>query len=298
MTGYIKKPYKSILIRQLGCGKTRLVLEWLKKNITNILICVTLRENDTYHAKEWIKNDDKVWLVDPKDNLYQWIKKLSELLRFLEVLIINDIIANESLDKRRQPLLELSISGRHRGHYLWLLTQSYSAIPKNLRRQAKTIFVWYLKERADLKMMHDENDVLTDDELVVARSFLKKSKHACLYIQNEYPRGFRLLNHAWGAYFKWVKKGLINICYPSLHLLWQSWQSLNTVIPSSADLTCFAIENILLLPHWKQVYKEFSKVSCGFSSCLITRFTISLAKSKTGCSKIGSISTFFPCTLK
>ena len=27
MTGYIKKPYKSILIRQLGCGKTRLVLE-------------------------------------------------------------------------------------------------------------------------------------------------------------------------------------------------------------------------------------------------------------------------------
>ena len=155
------------------------------------MICVTLRENDTYHAKEWIKNDDKVWLVDPKDNLYQWIKKLSELLRFLEVLfIIDDIIANESLDKRRQPLLELSISGRHRGHYLWLLTQSYSAIPKNLRRQAKAIFVWYPKERGDLKMIHDENDVLTDDELVVARNFLKKSKHACLYIRNELPCGF------------------------------------------------------------------------------------------------------------
>ena len=156
-----------------------------------------LRENNKiYHAKEWIKNDYNVWLVDPKDNLYQWIKNLSELLRFREVLfIIDDIIANESLDKRRQPLLELSISGRHRGHYLWLLTQSYSAIPKNLRRQAKTIFVWYLKERADLKMMHDENDVLTDDELVVVRDVLRKSKHACLYIPNEFPRGFRLLNH-------------------------------------------------------------------------------------------------------
>ena len=99
---------------------------------------------------------------------------MSELLRFLEVLIINDIIANESLDKRRQPLLELSISGRHRGHYLWLLTQSYSAIPKNLRRQAKAIFVWYPKERGDLKMIHDENDVLTDGELAIARNFLKK----------------------------------------------------------------------------------------------------------------------------
>ena len=52
-----------------------------------------------------------------------------------------------------------------------------------------------MKERADLKMMHDENDVLTDEELVVAKNFLKKSKHACLYIRTAFPRGFRLLNH-------------------------------------------------------------------------------------------------------
>ena len=61
---------------------------------------------------------------------------------------------------------------------------------QNLRRQAKAIFVWYPKERGDLKMIHDENDVLTDDELVVARKFFKKSKHASLYIQNELPCGF------------------------------------------------------------------------------------------------------------
>ena len=195
MTGYIKKLHIAIFIGQTECGKTHLVLDLIENQYNNhfdyiVIICPTLQENDTYHAKEWIKNDDKVWLVDPKDNLYQWIKKLSELLRFLEVLIINDIIANESLDKRRQPLLELSISGRHRGHYLWLLAQLYSAIPKNLRRQAKAIFVWYPKERGDLKTIHDENDVLTDDELVVSTNCLKKSKHACLYIQNEFPRGF------------------------------------------------------------------------------------------------------------
>ena len=88
-----------------------------------------------------------------------------------DLFIIDDIIANESLDKRRQPLLESSISCRHRGHYLWLLTQSFSPVPKNLRRQAKAIFVWYSKERGDLKVIHDENDVLTDDNLVVARNF-------------------------------------------------------------------------------------------------------------------------------
>ena len=161
-----------------------------------IIICPTLRENSTYHAKEWIKNDDKVWLIEPKDNLYQWIQKLSKLLRFLEVLfIIDGVIANKDLDKRRQPLLELSISGRHRGHYLWLLTQSYLGIPRKLREQAKAIFVWYPKARIDLKSIHDENDVLTDKELIVARDFLRSKKYACLYIQNEFPRGFKLLNH-------------------------------------------------------------------------------------------------------
>ena len=44
-------------------------------------------------------------------------------------------------------------------------------IPKNLRRQAKAIFVWYPKEKGNLKMIHDENDVLTNVELVVARNF-------------------------------------------------------------------------------------------------------------------------------
>ena len=66
---------------------------------------------------------------------------------------------------------------------------------KKFEKKAKAVFVWYPKEREDLKMIHDENNVLTDDELVVARNFLKKSNHACLYIRNEYPRGFKLLNH-------------------------------------------------------------------------------------------------------
>ena len=81
---------------------------------------------------------------------------MSELLRFLQVLfIIDDIITNKDLDKRRQPLLELSISGRYRGHYR----------------------------------------VLTEDELVVAREFLKSKKYGLLYIRNEFPGEFKLLNN-------------------------------------------------------------------------------------------------------
>ena len=97
------------------------------------------------------------------------------MLAYSEVFfIIDDIIVDEGLDKRRQSLLELAISGRHRERYLWLLIQFYSAIPKILRRQT----------------IHDGNNVSTDDGLVVVKDLLKKSRHACLYIRNEYPHGF------------------------------------------------------------------------------------------------------------
>ena len=36
-------------------------------------------------------------------------------------------------------------------------------------------------------MIHDENNVLTDDELVIVRDFSRMSEHVCLYIRNEFP---------------------------------------------------------------------------------------------------------------
>ena len=33
--------------------------------------------------------------------------------------------------------------------------------------------MWYAKERTDLKMIHDENDVFIDDELVAVRGILR-----------------------------------------------------------------------------------------------------------------------------
>ena len=42
-------------------------------------------------------------------------------------------------------------------------------------------------------MIQDENNVLTDDEMIVARDFLNKLKHACLYIRNEHPRKFKIV---------------------------------------------------------------------------------------------------------
>ena len=42
-------------------------------------------------------------------------------------------------------------------------------------------------------MIHEENDVLINDEFAAAKDFLKQLKHACLYIRNEHPRWFKML---------------------------------------------------------------------------------------------------------
>ena len=52
---------------------------------------------------------------------------------------------------------------------------------KKFKKTGQAVFVWYPKEREDLKTIHDENDVLTDDQLVVARSILR-SQNIHVYI--------------------------------------------------------------------------------------------------------------------
>ena len=106
--------------------------------------------------------------------------------------MIDDIIADEALDKRCQPLLELAISGRHRGHSLWLLTQSYTAVPNNIRGQAKMFYVWYPKNRTDLNTIHEENDVIGLEEFARVKAELKRGKHTCLIMRMEHPRAYMI----------------------------------------------------------------------------------------------------------
>ena len=185
---FIKTPHRAIFSAPTGIGKTHLVLDLIQKYYDGhfdkiIILCPSIRWNKTYLERPWVLKDENVWLLEPKDKLHNYIEKLSNLEAGDNVLfIVDDIIADESLDKRRPPLLKLSTFGRHKNHYLWILTQSYTAIPKGLRIQAKAIFVWYQKGLDDMKFIHKENYILTDDELVVVREILKQSKHACLYI--------------------------------------------------------------------------------------------------------------------
>ena len=121
------------------------------------------------------------------------IEKISNLLTgSVTLFLIDDIIADEALDKRRQPLLELAILGRHRQHFLWLLTQSYTAVPNNIRRQAKILYGWYPKNQTDLNTIHEENDIIETGELASVKAQLKQGKHTYLIMMMEHPRAYMI----------------------------------------------------------------------------------------------------------
>ena len=196
---FIKELHTALFIAPTGVGKTHLTLNLLESEYRHhfdfiVIICPILAHNETYKSRGWVWTDPDVILIEPGNNLYYSIEKISNLLTGSKTLFfIDDIIANETLDKRRQPLLELAISGRHRQHSLWLLTQSYTSVPNNIRRQAKMIYVWYPKNKTDLNAIHEENDVIeTPEELARVKAQLKWGKHTCLIMKMEHPRAYEI----------------------------------------------------------------------------------------------------------
>ena len=194
----MKEPHTSLFIASTGVGKMHLALSLLENKYRNhfdfiLTICPTLAHNETYKSRGWVWNDPDVISIEPDNNLYYLIEKISNLLAGSATLfLIDDIIADEALNKHRQLLLGLVISGRHRGHSVWLLTQSYTAIPNNIRRQAKMLYIWYPRNRTDRNIINEENDIIETGELVNVKEKLKQGKHTCLIMRMEHPRDYQV----------------------------------------------------------------------------------------------------------
>ena len=194
----MKEPHTALFVAPTGVGKTHLALSLLETEYRNhfdfvVIICHTLRYNSAYKNRSWVSNDSDVIPIEPGNQLYYLIEKISNLLTGDKTLfLIDDIIADETLDKCRQPMLELAILGRHRGHSLWLLTQSYTAVLNNIRRQAKMLYVWYPKNRTDLNTIHEENDIIGPEELARVKAELKRGKHTCLIMRMKHSRAYKI----------------------------------------------------------------------------------------------------------
>ena len=127
---FMKELHAALFVAPTGVGKTHLALSLLENEYRNhfdfiVIIFPTLAHNETCKSRGWVWNDPDVIPIEPNNNLCYLIEKISNLLAGSKTLfLIDDIIADKTLDKLCQPLLGLAISGRHRSHSLWLLTQS------------------------------------------------------------------------------------------------------------------------------------------------------------------------------
>ena len=52
------------------------------------------------------------------------------------------------------------------------------------------LYVWYPKNRIDLNIIHEENDVIEMEELARVKAQLKLGKHTCLIVRMEHPRAY------------------------------------------------------------------------------------------------------------
>ena len=122
---FIKETHTALFVAPGGVGKTHLALSLLENECSNhfdfiVIICPTLRYNSTYKSRGWVWNYADVIPIEPGNQLYYLIEKISNLLTGDKILfLIDDIIADETLYKHRQPPLELAISGRYIGAILY-----------------------------------------------------------------------------------------------------------------------------------------------------------------------------------
>ena len=82
---FMKEPHTALIIAPTGVGKTNLALSLLENEYRNhfdfsMIICPTLAHNEMYKSRGWVWNDPDVIPIEPNNNLYYLIEKISNLL--------------------------------------------------------------------------------------------------------------------------------------------------------------------------------------------------------------------------
>ena len=81
----MKEPHTALFVAPTDVGKTHLALSLLETEYRNhfnfiVIICPTLRYNSTYKSRDWVWNDPDVIPIEPGNQLYYLIEKISNLL--------------------------------------------------------------------------------------------------------------------------------------------------------------------------------------------------------------------------
>ena len=148
-----KFPHSAMFVGVTAGGKTEFLLRLLEIKYENhfefiVILCPTILDNKTYLSRKWILDDKNVFILcDMEGKLNEWIKLFKDMLKGYQTLfIINDCSAEGETNKKRDALSELAFSGLHRNHSLWVLTQKYNSVSKDVREQIKWLLLILYKK--------------------------------------------------------------------------------------------------------------------------------------------------------
>ena len=187
------EPHSAIICGQTGCGKTRFILDLLERQYHGVfnnivIICPTLKHNEAYRERSWIKSDDDVYIVNPHDRLHDTIRAFYTIFEGEPTLyIIDDCSSSKELTEKKNMLSELAFSGRHAKQSVWVLTQKFNSVLTDLREQTQWVALFHCKDRDSFDECLRENDAIPREERAAIRKQLASRKYAKLIIQTAIP---------------------------------------------------------------------------------------------------------------
>ena len=195
-----KDPHSALIAGQTGCGKTVFILDLLEKHYRGVfqhivILCPTIRHNKTYLGCDWIWRDPEVYIQDPEDRLHDWLRAFYNLFEGEPTLfIIDDCSASRALTKKKDMLSELAFSGRHAQMSVWVLTQKYNSVLKDLREQTRWVALFHCKDQDSFEDCLRENDVIPSrDERAEVRQLLSETKHSLVILKTDQPTAYQVL---------------------------------------------------------------------------------------------------------
>ena len=99
--------------------------------------------------------------------------------------------STKALTKKKDMISELAFCGRHTKQSVWVLTQKYNSVLKDLREQTCWVALFHCKDRDSLEDCLRENDVIpTREERALVWQQLAETKHAKLLLKTNQPAAY------------------------------------------------------------------------------------------------------------
>ena len=160
-----------------------------------MILCPTIRHNKTYQNRPWVWGDPEVYVVDPGERLHDYLRAFYMAFEGEPTLyIVDDCSATKALTKKKDMLSELAFSGRHAEQSVWVLTQKYNSVLKDLREQTRWVALFHCKDRDSFEDCLRENDVIPSrEERAAVRQLLAERKHSNLLLKTDQPATYKVV---------------------------------------------------------------------------------------------------------